>query len=187
MGVCKGVRVMSETKYTQKSLEAIQGAQNLATEFGNQQLEQAHLLSALMQEENGLIPQLLKKMGKDAAQVKAQAEALVNKCPRVSGAAREQGKIYISQDLDRAITAAAKIAQRMKDEYISVEHLFLALLENPDRDLQKLFQNHDIRKETEVFIIVKPPADDKIVIDRESDIVRHNLADQMRIAAGRLI
>ena len=138
---------MADVKYTQKSLEAINGAQALATEHGNQQLEQAHLLSALMQEENGLIPQLLKKMGKDAAQVKAQAEALVNKCPRVSGAAREQGKIYISQDLDRAITAAAKIAQRMKDEYISVEHLFLALLENPDRDLQKLFQNHDIRKE----------------------------------------
>ena len=138
---------MAENKYTQKSLEAINGAQALATEYSNQQLEQAHLLSALLQEDNSLIPQLLKKMGKDVSQITAQAKALVEKCPRVSGAAREQGKVYISQDLDKAITAAAKISQRMKDEYISVEHLFLALLENPDRDLASLFRQHDIRKE----------------------------------------
>ena len=138
---------MAENKYTQKSLEAINGAQALATEYGHQQLEQAHLLSALLQEDNALIPQLLKKMGKDVPAISTQVKALVEKCPRVSGAAREQGKIYISQDMDRAITAAAKISQRMKDEYISVEHLFLALLENPDRDLAKLFTTHDIRKE----------------------------------------
>ena len=138
---------MAENKYTQKSLEAINGAQALATEHSNQQLEQAHLLYSLLQEENTLIPQLLKKMGKDVPAITAQVKAMVEKCPRVSGAAREQGKIYISQDLDRAITAAAKISQRMKDEYISVEHLFLALLENPDRDLAKLFTAHDIRKE----------------------------------------
>ena len=138
---------MAENKYTQKSLEAINGAQALATEYSNQQLEQAHLLSALLKEDNSLIPQLLKKMGKDVGQISAQVKALVEKCPRVSGAAREQGKIYISQDLDKAITAAAKISQRMKDEYISVEHLFLALLENPDRDLASLFKQHDIRKE----------------------------------------
>ncbi len=138
---------MAENKYTQKSLEAINGAQAIATEYSNQQLEQAHLLSALLKEDNSLIPQLLRKMGKDVPQITAQAKALVEKCPRVSGVAREQGKIYISQDLDKAITAAAKISQRMKDEYISVEHLFLALLENPDRDLANLFKQHDIRKE----------------------------------------
>ena len=138
---------MAENKYTQKSLEAINGAQAIATEYSNQQLEQAHLLSALLKEDNSLIPQLLRKMGKDVPQITAQVKALVEKCPRVSGAAREQGKIYISQDLDKAITAAAKISQRMKDEYISVEHLFLALLENPDRDLANLFKQHDIRKE----------------------------------------
>ena len=137
---------MAENKYTQKSLEAINGAQALATEYGHQQLEQAHLLYALLQEENTLIPQLLKKMGKDVPVITAQVKALVEKCPRVSGAAREQGKIYISQDLDRAITAAAKISQRMKDEYISVEHLFLALLENPDRDMANLFKQHDITR-----------------------------------------
>ena len=138
---------MADNKYTQKSMEAINGAQALATEYGHQQLEQAHLLYALLQEENSLIPQLLRQMGKDVPAVTAQVKALVERCPRVSGAAREQGKIYISQDLDQAITAAAKISQRMKDEYISVEHLFLALLENPDRDLAKLFKTHDIRKE----------------------------------------
>ena len=96
--------VMAENKYTQKSLEAINGAQAIATEYSNQQLEQAHLLSALLKEDNSLIPQLLKKMGKDVPQITSQVKALVEKCPRVSGAAREQGKIYISQDLDKAIT-----------------------------------------------------------------------------------
>ena len=101
---------MAENKYTQKSLEAINGAQALATEHSNQQLEQAHLLSALLKEDNSLIPQLLKKMGKDVPQIAAQVKALVEKGPRVSGAAREQGKIYISQDLDKAITAAAGVS-----------------------------------------------------------------------------
>jgi len=138
---------MADNKYTQKSIEAINGAQAIAAEYGHQQLEQAHLLYALLKEDGGLIAQLLRKMGKDVPQVTAQAKALVEKCPRVSGMAREQGKVYISQDMDRAVSAAAQIAQRMKDEYISVEHLFLALLENPDKDLAQLFKRHDIRRE----------------------------------------
>ena len=136
---------MSEMKYTQKSIEAMSGAQSLATERANQQLEQAHLLCSLLSDEKGLIPQMLKKMGKDVGQVTADATALVDKCPRVRGGSTEQGKFYVSQDLNRAINEAAKIAQRMKDEYVSVEHLFLSLLENPDRDLKALFARYDIR------------------------------------------
>ena len=76
---------MSEMKYTQKSIEAMSGAQSLATEHSNQQLEQAHLLCALLNDEKGLIPQMLRKMGKDVGQVTADAEALVDKCPGCTG------------------------------------------------------------------------------------------------------
>ncbi len=138
---------MSENKYTQKSIEAINGAQTLATEYSNQQLEQAHLLLALLQEEQGLIPQLLKKMGKDVAAVTQSARAIVEKLPKVQGLSREQGKVYVSGDMDKALNEAAKVASQMKDEYISVEHLFLALLHVPDRELASLFSRFDIRKE----------------------------------------
>ena len=138
---------MSENKYTQKSIEAINGAQTLATEYSNQQLEQAHLLLALLQEEQGLIPQLLKKMGKDVAAVTENTRAIVEKLPKVQGLSREQGKVYVSGDMDKALNEAAKVASQMKDEYISVEHLFLALLQVPDRELASLFSRFDIRKE----------------------------------------
>ncbi len=138
---------MSENKYTQKSIEAINGAQTLATEYSNQQLEQAHLLLALLQEEQGLIPQLLKKMGKDVAAVTQNARAIVEKLPKVQGLSREQGKVYVSGDMDKALNEAAKAASQMKDEYISVEHLFLALLRVPDRELASLFSRFDIRRE----------------------------------------
>ena len=138
---------MSENKYTQKSIEAINGAQTLATEYSNQQLEQSHLLLALLQEEQGLIPQLLKKMGKDVAAVTENTRAIVEKLPKVQGLSREQGKVYVSGDMDKALNEAAKVASQMKDEYISVEHLFLALLQVPDRELAPLFSRFDIRKE----------------------------------------
>ena len=138
---------MAENKYTQKSIEAINGAQALATERNNQELTQAHLLTALISDEGGLIPQLLKKMGKDAAAVLRDAQALVDKCPKVQGISREQGKVYVSPDLDKALNEASKLAQQMKDEFISVEHLFLALLAVPDRDLAALFTRYDIRRE----------------------------------------
>ena len=138
---------MAENKYTKKSIETINGAQALASERGNQELVQAHLLAALLEDENGLIPQLIKKMGKDEAGLKARALALVEKCPKVQGLSREQGKVYISQDMDKAISEAAKIAAQMKDEYISVEHLFLALLNVPDRDLKELFRAFGIGKD----------------------------------------
>ena len=138
---------MAENKYTQKSIEAINGAQALATERNNQELTQAHLLTALVSDEGGLIPQLLKKMGKDAAAVLRDAQSLVDKCPKVQGISREQGKVYVSPDLDKALNEASKLAQQMKDEYISVEHLFLALLAVPDRDLAALFSRYDIRRE----------------------------------------
>ena len=130
---------MSNNAYTQKSMEAIQAAQALAAERGHQQLEQVHLLAALMQEENGLIPQLCQRMGVRPDELKSACETLLQKLPQVRMTAREEGKVYVSADMDKALRQAAEEARQMKDEYISVEHLFLGLLAAADRDLKPLF------------------------------------------------
>ena len=138
---------MNGNQYTQKSIEAINAARALAGEYGNQELAQAHLLSALLESGDGLIPQLLTRMGIDAQAVRAAAQAAVEKLPRVSGSAREQGKVYVTADMDKALREAAKEAERMKDEYISVEHLMLGLLAAPDRDVKELFRTFGIDRD----------------------------------------
>ena len=138
---------MSQNQYTQKSMEAINQAQALAGENANQTLEQAHLLAALTADEGGLIPQLLTRMGKDAAAVRQNALDEVDRLPRVRGSVREEGKTYVSQESDRALREAAKAAERMKDEFISVEHLFLGLLRAPDRPVQALFSRFGITED----------------------------------------
>ena len=138
---------MNAQKYTQKSLEAIQSAQSIATEYGNQQIEQPHILLALLLAENGLIPQLLGNMGLTVPSFTAAVKAEVEKLPRVSGAGREQGKVYVAQDVDQALNAAESIAASMKDEYVSVEHLLLALVEHPNSALKDLFRVYNVNKE----------------------------------------
>ena len=135
---------MSNNQYTQKSMEAIQLAQRIAAERGNQQLEQAHLLSALLTMPEGLIPQLLSKMGADGEALRRGTEGILQKLPQVRGLSREEGKVYVSADMDKALRAAADEAGRMKDEYISVEHLFLGLLKTADKELSPLLKRLDI-------------------------------------------
>ena len=135
---------MSNNQYTQKSMEAIALAQRIAAERGHQQLEQAHLLSALLTLPEGLIPQLLTKMGCSAETLNKDAEAIMNKLPQVRGMAREEGKVYVSSELDKALRTAADEAARMKDEYISVEHLFLALIKDADKDVSALLCQNNI-------------------------------------------
>ena len=138
---------MNANKFTQKSLEAVQAAQTMTQEYGNQQIEQAHLMAALLEQENGLIPQLIEHMGLTAASFRAAVKAEVEKLPKVTMGGREADKIYIAQDVDRALNAAESIAAGMKDEYVSVEHLFLALLDTANRDMAKLYQTYNITKE----------------------------------------
>ena len=130
---------MNAQKYTQKSLEAIQNAQAISTEYGNQQIEQSHILLSLLLAENGLIPQLLTHMGLTVPSFTAAVKAEVEKLPRVSGSGREQGKIYVAQDVDKCLNTAESIAASMKDEYVSVEHLLLALIDTASRELKELF------------------------------------------------
>ena len=135
---------MNAQKFTQKSLEAIQNAQNLAVEYQNMQIEQVHLLAALAKQEDGLIPQLLRKMGKDSEAFATAAMSEVEKLPHVTGSGRESGKIYVASDVDRVLTMAEKSAENMKDEYVSVEHLFLSLIENGNESVQKILKNNGI-------------------------------------------
>ena len=137
---------MNFGNYTQKSLEAVQGAQQLAVQNGNPQLEQIHLLVALLRQEGGLIPQLLKKMDVTVESFEAAAIAELNKLPRVSGS-READRFYISSDTDATFTAAQDQAQIMHDEFISVEHIFLGLLESARDGVKRQFDMYRITKE----------------------------------------
>ena len=138
---------MNIEQMTQKTREALQAAQRIAVEYSNNAVEQEHLLAALAQQQDGLIPQLLQTLGIDAnafAQAALQkAEAL----PRVTGSGRDPEKIYISNDLDRALNAAEQQAKQMKDEYISVEHVFLGILQRPGKAASEIFKTFGITTE----------------------------------------
>ena len=138
---------MNLNQFTQKSLEAVQSAQTIAQEYGNQQIEQAHLLYALLKQENGLIPQLLGNLGLTVPSFEAAVRAEVEKLPRVSVGGREAGKIYIAPDVDKALSTAESIAGSMKDEYVSVEHLFLALMDTANSSLKDLYRTYNITRE----------------------------------------
>ncbi len=138
---------MSQNAYTQKSLEAINEARAEARTRGQQQLEQAHLLYALLKENTELIPQLIRSMGRDSDKLRSGCEQVLSRLPQVRGGAWEEGKIYVSSDMDKALIKAADEAEGMKDEYISVEHLFLGLLGCADRDMKALFSSQGITRE----------------------------------------
>lgn len=137
---------MNPNKFTQKSLEAIQSAQDISLSYQNNCVEQMHLLWALLNDEGGLIPQVITKMGIDAAGFKAAALKYIEGMPRVTGSGREAGKIYVSPELDKAFAEAEAQAERMKDEYVSVEHLLLALVEKPDSGVQSMLKSFGVEK-----------------------------------------
>ena len=137
---------MTFNNYTQKSLEAVQSAQNIAVQHSNQQLEQIHLLLALLQQDGGLTPQLLRKMGVNAESLEAATKAEVRNLPTVTGS-READRFYISAAVDATFCTAEQQAQRMKDDFISVEHLLLALIEAAQGSVKNLFETYRITKE----------------------------------------
>ena len=137
---------MNTNKYTQKTLEALQSAQQLAIEYQNQALEPEHLLAATASQQDGLIPQLLKKLGVEPGNFAAAAAQKVAALPHVTGTGREPDKIYISQATDKVLNAAEHIAENMKDEYVSVEHLFLALMDQPNEAVRQVLRSFGIDK-----------------------------------------
>ena len=155
---------MNFGNFTQKSLEAVQGAQQLAVQNGNPQLEQIHLLVALLRQEGGLIPQLLKKMDVTVESFEAAAIAELNKLPRVSGS-READRFYISSDTDATFTAAQDQAQIMHDEFISVEHIFLGLLESARDGVKRLFDMYRITKEAALKALQSVRGNQRVTTD----------------------
>ncbi len=138
---------MNMNKMTQKSLEAMQLAQTLAVENSNQQIEQAHILSALITQDGGVCSQLLIKMGIDIGSIGLEAKKAVEALPKIGGSAREQGKIYISQDVDKALVSAEKTAEAMGDDYISVEHIMLGLIKSPDARIKEIFKTFGVTED----------------------------------------
>ena len=138
---------MNTNKLTQKAMEAIQSAQNIAIENNNVQICPEHLLYALVDQENGLIGQLFKKMGKSPDAILSETDTLIRKIPAVSGSGREPDKVYVSPLTDKILAAAEKLAAGMKDEYTSVEHIMLSIFDYADEGIKGIFRAHGITKD----------------------------------------
>ena len=160
---------MNMNQFTQKSLAAIQGAQDTALAHGNQQIEQPHLLLALVGDGEGFIPQLLTAMDMTVPSFEAAVGAEVDKLPKVSGSGRESGKVYVSQDVDRALQGAGQEAQAMKDEYISVEHILLGLLAHPNAALKELFRAYRLDKEKVMQALAQVRGSQRVTSDNPEE------------------
>ena len=139
---------MNVQRFTQKTMEAVQLAQNIAEEHDNQQIEQCHVLLALLMQEDGLVPQLLTRMGVTTPSVTAAAKELVSRLPAVTGSGREAGKVYINRDVDSAFTEAEKVADSMRDDFVSVEHVLLGLITKANSPMKQLFETYNITSES---------------------------------------
>ena len=160
---------MNAQKYTQKSLEAIQAAQQLTIENQNQQIEQVHLLASLIRQENGLAPQLLRKMGVTVESLDAAVLQELGKLPRVTGSGREADRYYVARPVDEALNRAEKLADEMKDDFVSVEHLLLALIETADSTLKRLFSAYNITKERFLQALQSVRGNQRVTSDSPED------------------
>lgn len=137
---------MNVNKLTEKSIEAVQDAQSIAIAHNNPNIEQEHILLALVQQENGLIPQLLTKLNIDTKKFLTELNKIVNNIPSVSGSGHEVGKVYITQQVENTFIEAENQAKNMEDSFVSVEHIFLALLEMPNSAVDRIFKSYGIDK-----------------------------------------
>lgn len=135
---------MNLQKFTQKSLEAVKLAQNLAVENGNQQMRQEHLLIALTEQQDGLIAEIFEKIGSDSRQIVTLLKQEVDKLPKVSGSGIDPNRIYVSNDVEQALLEAETQAKLMKDEFISVEHIMLGILQKPQDNIKRILSDTGI-------------------------------------------
>ena len=152
---------MNINKFTQKSMEAVQNCEKLAYEHGNQQLEQEHLLYSLLTLEDSLILKLITKMNISKEMFMNEAEQAVNRLTKVSGG----GQLYVSNDLNKVLISAEDEAKAMGDEYVSVEHLFLAMLKQPDKTLKELFKQYGITRESFLQALSTVRGNQRVVSD----------------------
>ena len=138
---------MNNNQFTQKTLEALQAAQQLAIEYQHNAVEPEHMLHALVTQQQGLIPQLLQTLGADPGTFSAAVAEKLAALPRVSGSGRDPDKVYISNASDKVLSAAGREAAAMKDDFISVEHLMLGLLDEQTPAIGELFRAFGIQKD----------------------------------------
>ena len=160
---------MDLNQYTQKSLEALRAAQQHAVKNQNQQLEQVHLLLALLQQDGGLVPQLLKRMGVTTESLEAAANAAVEKLPAVSGPGRSADQLYLSNGMQQLLAAAEETAKSMRDDYVSVEHLFLAMLDKADASVAPLFRDYRITREDCLKVLQAIRGSSRVTTDNPED------------------
>ena len=150
---------MNAQKFTQKALEAVNAAHNIAIENQNMQIMPEHLLYALVDQDGGLVPMLLGRAGIDTDNLLAQTDGEINKIPAVSGSGREPDKIYISPVTDKIFAEAEKLAAGMKDEYVSVEHLMLAVFDHATEPIKRIFRSLGVTKDKFVAELKKVKTD----------------------------
>ncbi|OUN17276.1 ATP-dependent chaperone ClpB [uncultured Allofournierella sp.] len=160
---------MNTNKFTQKTLEALQSAQQTAIEYQNQTLEPEHLLFAIANQDQGLIPQLLQQMGVEPGNFVSAAAQKISMLPHVTGSGREADKIYISAATDKVLNAAESTANAMKDEYVSVEHVFLALIENPNSAVRDLMKSFSIDKNKFLSVLSGVRGNQRVTSDHPED------------------
>ncbi len=152
---------MNINKFTQKSMEAVQNCEKLAYEHGNQQLEQEHLLLSLLTLEDSLILKLITKMNISGEMFANEARQAVERLPKVSGG----GQLYVSNDLNKVLISAEDEAKAMGDEYVSVEHLFLAMVKQPDRTIKEMFRQYGINRESFLQALSTVRGNQRVVSD----------------------
>ena len=160
---------MNAQKFTQKSLEAITAAQSIATEHSNQQVEQQHLLYALVDQSEGLIGSLLARMGADVGALKQDIQAEIAAIPGVSGPGREPDKIYVAPDVDRVLAAAEKLAGQMKDDYVSVEHIMLSLIQSPNTAVERLLRKYAVTGDAFRSVLMSVRGNARVTSDNPED------------------
>ena len=160
---------MNMQKLTKKTIEAIQAAQDTAIEYQNTNVDQPHLLYALMTQENGLIPQLMKKLGKDATVIAGSLERVMANIPKVTGSGRDMNTVYISQSLDRLLNASEVIAKNMGDEFVSVEHVMLSYFDNADKDIKQIFKDFAIDKDSFLKALQEVRGNQRVTTDTPED------------------
>ncbi|MCI9410101.1 MAG: ATP-dependent chaperone ClpB [Oscillospiraceae bacterium] len=160
---------MNPQKFTKKSIEAINEAQSAAIDFQNMNVEQEHLLYALTAQENGLIPQLITRMGADTEQVTNYLSKLIGEIPKVTGSGREANTVYISQDVDKCLNKAEETAKNMRDDFVSVEHIMLALFDTANDRIKKFFKTFDISKDKFLDILKDVRGNQRVTSDTPED------------------
>ena len=155
---------MNIQKFTQKSVEAIQKAQQIAQENGNSQIEQAHLLLALIEQEDSLIKELIKKIG-DVEGVETSIKKNISNMPKMVGGSQINNNLYINQDVEKVLTNSEAIAKNMKDEYVSVEHIMLAIFDNCNKEIKEILRMYNINKKDFLKALLEVRGNTRITTD----------------------